>query len=223
MLRRLTLIVSFLMTFALASSAAAQGDMAPLNLSEMDGVETGYARMYMIDIEAALEDPANMDAATPEDAPFYGIAIAIDFDDEDSAEAGFETFSDEFSSAFFEGDGPESNEIDDLGDNAVEMTGEVDVDDSGNAPTGLVMVQEGEMIYVSVIMGGDDATGLAMGLAEFMLDGEPGEGDVELVPDGNSSGGVFDVMPTADDADVVDGLVPFMDVDLVSGPSLELE
>lgn len=223
MLRRLTLIVSFLMTMAFASSAAAQGDMTPLNLSEMDGVESGYARMYMIDIEAAMDDPSGGEVATPENASFYGIVIVVDFDGEDSAEAGFETFSDEFSSAFFTGDEPESTGIDDLGDNAVEMTGEVDVDASGSAPTGLVMVQDGETVYVSVIMGGPKTSELAMGVAEYMLDGEPGNGEVILTQDGTSTGGAFDLMPTADDADVVDGLVPFMDIDLVAGPALDLE
>lgn len=219
MFRKLTLLLSLIFAVALTSPAVAQ-DVPTLDPADVEGLESAYARMYMMDIEGMLSTPMS-DAATPsiDEVPFYAFVAVFTFDDAGNAESNFEAFSDDFAQGFFSESETEAetNEIDGLGDQAVEYVGELQIDETESAPSSLVTVQDGENILISVVSGGAEPGETSLGIVEFMLDNEMGEGEVEVVQEGTSTGGAFDLMPTAEDADVLNGLVPFMDMDLLAG------
>ena len=63
-----------------------------------------------------------------------------------------------------------------------------------------------------------------LALGEFMVEAEPGSGEVDLTGGGQSSGGTWDTLPTAADSEILGGLVPVYDYDLlVSNQPIEPE
>ena len=58
LLKKITALLSLVLMFAFASSAVAQ-DVPAMDPSEVDGLESGYARMYIADIEALMATPAH--------------------------------------------------------------------------------------------------------------------------------------------------------------------
>lgn len=217
MLKKITALLALVLMFAFASTAGAQSDIPAMDPNEVDGLESGYARMYIADIEALMSTPGAMDSM--EGLSLSGMAAVFTFEDDGAASDAFGDFSAEFAKSFLEGAEVEAEEteIDDLGDQAVQYTGEATVDEATTAPSSMIIVQQGEHIYVSFILGGEDVEGLTRGLAEHMMEGEIGDEDVVVVEEGTSTGGAFEVMPGADEADVVAGMVPFMDLDFMEG------
>jgi hypothetical protein len=216
--KRLAVLLSLIFTLAFTTSAVAQ-DVPALDPSEVEGLENAYGRMYMVDIESVMSTPGAAEAVAAGETPLSGMAAVFSFDDAGNAEAAFDQFSDEFVSGFFGDAEVEETEVDDLGDKAIEYTGEMELDATETATTSMLIIQDGETLMISMIMGGTETSDQALGLAEYMLDAEPGEDEATVVDDGTSTGGTFDVMPTADDADVVGGMIPFMDIDFLEGGS----
>jgi len=208
------------MTFAFASSAVAQ-DVPALDPSEVEGLESAYGRMYMVDIEAIMASPEAADAILAGETPLSGMAALFSFEDEGAAEDGMGDFADQFAQSFLEGAevDAEEVEIDDLGDEAVKYVGETEVDTTTTAQTTLIMVREGENIFVAFFIGGTDVETMTEDLARHMIEGELGTDEVVLDEEGGSTGGAFDVFPGREDADLVGGMVPFMDIDFLAGGS----
>lgn len=216
MFRKFTLLLSLVlaMGFAITSTAAAQD--VPTSAGDVEGLETGYARMYMPDFSAMIEAAGTPGATTgfDENAVLVIMTAGFTFDSEDNAGKALDTFGEGFTSEMSGAENLEAAELDDLGDRAVLYSGTVE--ESGESmPTNTLLVQDGEAVYMISVTGGDLDEGKqqAQDIATHMLDGEIETGDVTFNEDGTSTGGVFDLMPTAEDTDLVSGLAPSMDMD----------
>lgn len=220
--KRIALLLSLVLTLVLSSTAGAQ-DTPTLNPGDVEGLESGYARMYIADIEAMMSTPGALETMALEDMALSGMAAIFTFEDEGAAEDAFGDFATEFAEGFMEGSDTqaEPTEIDDLGNQAVEYLGETEVDEETTSPISIIIVQDGETIYIAMIMGGSDVSESTYAFAEHMLDGEISDDEVEFNDEGTSTGGAFDVMPGEDEADIVNGMVPFMDADFMADSAEE--
>lgn len=211
MFRKLSLLIALIFTVGFTSAATAQ-EATPSGLEDIDGLESGYGRMYMVDYEALLASPEALEAITAGEEPLVGIVGVFTFEDESAAGDAMGQFGEEFTGEFFEGAEVEEVEVKDLGDAANGYTGEATVDEEMMAETSVVVVQEDERIYLAVVVGGEDTLAMSESWVGFMLDGEVSEDEVVLNEDGTSTGGVFAVMPGEGD-EILGGLLPFSDFD----------
>lgn len=218
LLKRITLLLSLILTLAVSSTAVAQEATPPLDPGDIEGLVSGYGRTYIADIESLMATPEALENLAIEDISLSGLAMVMTFEDEDIASDAFSDFSDEFAEGFMEGSEmqAEPSEIDDLGNQAIEYYGETEVDETTVAPSSMIIVQEGEYIYVAMILGGTDVSESSRALAEHLLEAEIPDTEVEFNADGTSTGGVYDIMPNAENADVVQGMIPFIDMEFVS-------
>lgn len=204
MFRKLTVLLSLILTMAVTSSAVAQTPSAdnPVDtLNEIASEVSLYGRSYEADMSGT--------PSASDEMPILAIIQAYEFADAETAAEAFpyveQLMKDELEPII--GSELESEDVEDLGDTATLSTAELE--QSGmTISLALLMVQQDEVIYLS-------ATGTMNGPADelsnefmtFMLDGEPGDADdVEFMEDGASTGGYFDVFPTEEDTDIVQGL-----------------
>lgn len=217
MFKRIALLLSLIFAIAVSSNAGAQSTPT-LDPGDVEGLESGYARMYIADIEAMMATPEAMESMSLEDIALSGMGAVFTFEDEGAAEDAFGDFADEFANGFMEGSGTEAerSEIDDLGNQAVEYLGETEVDEETTSPTSMILVQDGEHIYIAMILGGTDVSENTRAFAEYLLDTEIPDTEVEFNEDGSSTGGVFDILPNEENTEIVQGMVPFMDADFMA-------
>ena len=218
MFKRIALLLSLLFALAVSSSAGAQQGTPTLDPGDVEGLESGYARMYIADIEAMMATPDAMEEMSLEDLALSGMGAVFTFEDEGAAEDAFGLFGDQFALGFMEGSGTEAekSEIDDLGNQAVEYLGETEVDDETTSPTSMILVQEGEYIYIAMILGGAEVSDDTRAFAEYLLEQEIPDTEVVFNEDGSSTGGVYDILPNEENTDIVRGMVPFMDADFMA-------
>lgn len=205
-LMRLTALIVMVasMAFAVVSPATAQTPAADPEeaLNEIASDVTLYGRSYEADMSGTPVPGATM--------PVMAIIQAYQFDDADVAAEAFphveQLMKNELEPTI--GTELETTEVDDLGDTATMSTAEVE--QSGTTATiALLIVQQDDTIYLSASVGMNGPSDeTATNFMTFMLDGEPGDADaVEFMDDGTSTGGYFDVFPTAEDTDVLQGLM----------------
>jgi hypothetical protein len=211
--RKLTLLLSLVFTFAFSTAALAQ-DIPAFDPAEMEGVESGYGRMYMVDWEMLLASPDAVEDMAA-DAPLVGMIGIFTFEDDDAAQSNLEPLGDSLTEqANDEGATLEKEEVD-LGDEGYAYVGELPVDESESMNGAIIFVQQDEYIYFVMILGGEEPVDMGQEWTEYVLDGEIGDDAVELSEDGTSTGGVFDAMPTAEDEDLLGGMLPVSDSDLL--------
>lgn len=136
------------------------------------------------------------------------------FESADNAASAFDVYAGDGMDQFFE-EGTETEELADLGDQAAKLSGTTHVGDRYD-PTVAVVVQEGTDVYMVIAMGGDDTLGdqvVEMTAALIELD-VPDTG-IEFREDGSSTGSVLDILPEPGDHELLSGLVPTMDMDLL--------
>lgn len=208
---------------ALARPAAAQ--MSPEDvLLQLDGLEGAWARKYLTGdspIGVAIHDagvatPASWmeaDEATPDTL----LVTVLDFETADDATSAFNTRLNGLTARMLLGDPElalEERVIDGLGDVAKLYIG---IDETGDEPehVALMGVRDGALGYLIEAWGVDGSMVKTVeGFARFMIAAEPGDGPVE-VDEAGASGGVFEVMPGPADGEVLHGLVPMYDYDLL--------
>jgi hypothetical protein len=192
-------------------AAAAQDGENDIDFSQLEGIEQVVGRSYSIDFAALMASPeaAEGDITYPAGL-VYGYAVVARFDDDDNAEAGWETMRSLFDEQAAAEMGDEATEVtelevDDLGDNAAGYS--ATEDDGGTALySTILIVRDGDYVYVSVVStGGDDPTDAATNLVEAMIDADAGDGDGEANDEGIYSGGLWDKFPGEDD-DFAEGL-----------------
>lgn len=170
-------------------------------LNEIASEVTIYGRFFEGDLTGTPEASTEM--------PLTVIVQAYELEDADVAEEAL-PYVEQLMKEELEpivGQPLESEEVDDLGDNATRSSATIDQNEM-SINVSLILVQQDETIYVvgSVVMNGD-ADQMATDVMEFMLDGEAGDAaDVEFNEDGTSTGGYFDVFPAEEDAELVQGL-----------------
>lgn len=207
-------IVSPLITLLLLStfsmSAMAQ-DTSKLE-AELPGVQAGYMRMYMPDPEATPVAEVIEKGTSTHTVMF----MAYRFDTPENAASALETYADEGMNQFFEGD-TEQEDVTDLGDKAIQVTGLTHIGDTDD-PTVALLVQEGTDVYMVLAMGGDDTLAAkVLVAATAIINEDVPDNEVKLDPKGGSTGRVFDVFAAAEDTELVAHLVPVMDMDLMVG------
>lgn len=207
MVRKIAALFALVLTFSLAAMPVAAQDVDVDDMTEF-GLMNGHLRMYMA-------DPANSTT------DIMGVMIAgFEFDKEETAGDAFEEFTCGFASGFMgvtasdcDGlveAGYDVADVDGIGDQAIEISGEADI--SGETPTGMLAVQDGNWMFIVITLG-DATPGIGDDIAKFMVDAEPSDAEVVFAEDGTSTGGFFDMLPQDDDT-VLEGLLPVLDQDL---------
>lgn len=219
MFRKLILLVPLVIAMGFSQNAtAAVQDIPPSIADEFEGIESGYLRHYMTEsYYEAVTDVIGTPRATAdvevEDIQILTIT-GVTFDSADNAEQAFDTFHEDFASDLEMSGSPDAEELtmDDLGDLAILHKGTIVGEDEALATAGL-FVQDGEQVYMIQMIGGELDAGeqQVQDIAQFMLDGEIQTDEVTLNEGGTSTGGVFDLMPTVDDTDLIGDLVPAED------------
>ena len=211
MIRKFTALVALLFALGMAVAPAAAQDF-DLGDAEELGLEGIYGRLYLT--EAAL---------TGEPGVMGVMIVGVSFSDADSAARAFEPVTCGFAGGMFgledEGNcealtaaGVEVADIDGIGDQAIELLGEEASEDP--MPILVLATQSDNHIFLVIYMGADES-GLADDFAIVLAEAESSDTDVEFDADGAGSGGFFDMLP--DDSDpVVEGLIPFQDIDITS-------
>lgn len=215
MLRKMTALFSLLLALGLTMSAAGQ-DASSVE-EELPGIESAYSRLFMPDFDAmfaALETPG-ADIEFDENGVVMVMTIVFTFDSEDNAANAMNTLQEGFVETSEEAE-IEETEIDDLGDRALMFSGVVDETDDPLTTISL-FVQDGEHVYVVTLGGGELEAGKqqSQDIAQFMVDAEISTDEVTLDAEGGSTGGAFDLMPTAEDTDLVGGLAPTSDSNML--------
>lgn len=188
-----------------ARAVTAQDGEDDVDFSQLEGIEQVVGRSYSIDFVALMSSPeaAEGDIAYPTGI-VTAYAVVAKFDEDDNAESGWETLRSLFNdqaAAVTDDEATEVTEleVDDLGDNAAGYS--ATEDDGGSALySTILIVREGEYVYVSVVStGGDDPTGAATDLVEAMIGAGAGDGEGEANDEGIYSGGLWDKFPDEDD------------------------
>lgn len=215
MIRKFAALFALVLTFGLAAAPVAAQDVDADALGSV-GMESGFLRMY-------LADPAAADA----NPDLLGVmVVGLEFDDADNLGDGFEDFTCGFAGGFLgtvdatdcEGlvdAGFEVSDVDGMGDQAIEVSGEADV--SGPTPTTMLALQADNYLFIVIYLG-DDTPGIADDFGTFLADAEPVDTEVSFSEDGTSTGGFFDMLPQEGDP-VVEGFIPMMDDDLFGSAS----
>jgi hypothetical protein len=217
MLRKMTALLSLLLALGLTMSAS--GQEASSMEEELPGLESAYSRLFMPDFDAmfaALETPG-ADVEFDEDGVIMVMTMVFTFDSEDNAANAMDTLHEGFFETGEEAE-TEETEVEDLGDQALMFSAVVE--ESGEPLTTIsLFVQEGEHLYMVTVGGGELEAGKqqTQDIGQFMVDAEITTDEVTFNEDGTSTGGVFDLMPTADDTELVGGLAPSSDMDMMEG------
>lgn len=208
MVRKFAALFALILAFGMSAAPIAAQDVDTSDLSNA-GLESGLVRMYMADPNG-------------ESDLMMVMLGGFQFDSADTLDENFEDFTCGFASGFFgvedaldcdslaEG-GLEVTNVDDMGDNAIEFTGESDI--QGPTPTSLLAIQDEDYLFL-VISIGDATPGINDELGQFLVDAEPVDTEVMFSEDGTSTGGFYDMLPAEGDA-VLEGLTPIADQDFM--------
>ena len=191
--------------------AASPGATPGATPETLPGLEYVAARQYAPDPSQTID--------TESEGVFILTVRIFEFDSEEHANAGWESTVE---STAIESDVPagsdkveyEEIEIEDLGDRAWATTLAAETPEGDTGYFRLVYVQDGDRLYtLNAIAGSAEATLVTDELAAFMVDAEPGDGEVRLSKDGTSTGGVWDLLPGPAD-EVLGDLQAFADAEL---------
>lgn len=221
MFRRLAVMVTLVLALTVALPAAAQdGDY--VDPEEMEGITGGFMRVYA---QPALMAPdtsrVNIGRMAAE-VPLMTVAGLFLFEDADIATGYLDDLAAGVMADILSTDEYDEVTLDDVGDEATMYTGETEytagATDQAGKPVMLevtvIVARENANAFVVATVGGDsEATSRDM--MAFMLDGKIGDPEtLDFSEDGTSTGGAFDVMPTVDDEDLLQGMKPVMDSQL---------
>jgi len=205
---------------ATAPVAAAAQETSDI-LHMIDGLETAYARRY--DSPALHPHLATPEPGTAMDAgiPDLVSTTVLEFVDTDAATAALRLLRNDMAIQMLSGQDDVS--IDDfepvdLGDQGLLYIREPG--DAGDTASGSLIVLDGNLGLVVMAHGAVDTIEPALlAFGEFMVRAEPGPAEITFGELADSTGGTFDVMPGRDDADVLRGLVPMYEYDLLLSDS----
>jgi len=203
---------------ARTAPARAQDVSSPTDLlALLDGLEAAPARVYVDASQVGLPTPD----ADPAPVTRLTITVLV-FRDADAAKDAYRLAATTLVAGALIGAEPsaiERTERDDLGDNAVQYLRE---QPERHVTNGLLLVLAGEVGYIIQGLGehdGDATITYLDEIAAFLLAQDAPTAPVTVVQDGTASGGWFDVMPGRDDEDVLQGLLPTFDYDLLVNDS----
>jgi hypothetical protein len=179
-------------------------------LSRLEGLETAYARRY----DGAQNYDFNL-GPTPvvtDSTPDRLIAMVLEFGTDEQVSDAFDNVLNGLVVGAILGEigmDLDRSEVEGLGDRASLFVGQTD------EHAALLAVQDGNFGIIIHAYGEDDAIHeTMMDVARYIVDAEPGTAPV-AVDDFGASGGTFDMMPGQDDREVLNGLVPMYEYDLL--------
>jgi hypothetical protein len=209
MIRKFTALFALVLALGMAVMPAAAQDVNMDDASEL-GLENGYMRIYMA-------DPGSASTATTD---LLGVmAAGFQFDSADTAESAFEDFSCGFAGGFMGAEDAKDcdglvdagftvSDVDGVGDQAIEITGEADI--AGPTPVTLLSIQSENYLFMVITLGSDEP-GSSDAIGKFLADAEMVDTEIEFNEDGTSTGGFFDMLPQEGDAEI-EGLMPMTDM-----------
>jgi hypothetical protein len=219
----LTVFAVLASAFAMTSTPASVStqDEEPTGFLHMlDGLETAYARRY---------DPANEHdhangikdvsaEATPsgEATPDRVTTTVLGFTDVDAASEAVAMLQNDIAVGLVTGDHEataDDLEPVDLGDQAFLCLGAPD--DDGDLTGAHVVLDDNLGIIVTANGPASSIEPSLMAFTGFMLNAEIGSDDVQIGEFADSTGGTFDLMPSGDDTEVLNGLMPMWDYGLL--------
>ena len=209
-MRRLLLLLTTLCILSAAPAGARTPEATPES-GTLPGLQYVAARQYAPDPSAPVDK---------DDEGLFLLTVRIyRFDTEEHANGGWDATVE---SSTIESQIPtdsdkvqyEEAEIDDLGDRAWVTTLAAETPQGDTGFFRLIYVQEGAYLYtLNAIAGSEEATRVADDIAAYMVEQDPGDGDVAFDEDGSSTGGAWDLLPAGND-DVLGGLIAFADAEL---------
>ncbi len=195
---------------------AASAQDSPLDLLPfLDGLETAHSRRYVTHEHLNLPPQEATPVSGEQSAASLVEVTVLEFGTPDDVSAAFDMF---VTDAMIRGILGE-DEADYLVSEDVEIgdQGSLHIlpSESGSSYSGLLLVQDGNLGLLVSAKGDTEAIEeTLMTFGEFMVDAEPG-GDIVLGNFADSTGGTWDVMPTAADREVLLDLRPIYDYDLL--------
>lgn len=213
--RNVTLLFALLIAALMnPASSAAQITMEDM-LLRLDGLQTAYSRKYVSASEMGFASPEAQDPTVPS----LVLVTVLEFETEEHVADAFDGVLNGLVAKLIIGEPDmdiDATTIDDLGDQAELFSGSYETYDGSTEHGALLALQDGNLGFLITAYGLDSAiTDTMTDIAGFMVDAEPGTDPVTPQFPAATTGGSFDVMPAADDADVVHGLVPMYDYDLL--------
>lgn len=207
--RRLASILCALMFVMTVTPAAAQQEEESVldDPSQLEGIEAGVARAWYSDRD--LSTPP----AEGESLVYIAGGAVLEFDTGEHATAAYGTIREFIETEDALGLGAtasdlEIEELDDLGDSAVALSGSV-ADATVSGYLRYILVQDGTWVYYTVAMSTDaDAASIADDIvAHIDAQDDDASGVGEVNENGGSTGGLWDLLPDPDD-DLFEGMVP---------------
>jgi hypothetical protein len=211
------LILAIALCGSLAAPQSTMAQESPIDLLKyLEGLESAHARRYQ-----SAESLNVMPLATPTTGrtPTSASrveATVLEFSTEAEAETAFALALNDGLAREILGEPDiefdESGAVD-LGDQARIFVG---ARSDGEETVGLLAVRDGNLGFLVSAAGADDT--IRQTLRDFgiyIVEAEPGTGAVTVDEFGMASGGTFDLMPSFDDEDVLNGLIPVHDYNLL--------
>lgn len=187
--------------------------------SDLEGIQYGVARSYSIDYSAISESMST--PGTNPSMPSGVLAMngmVLEFDNDDNAETAFDTMVAEFDTdEDFAETGVEPFEID-LGNKSTSFSGSED-SNGIELKLAVTVVQDGSYVYMVAVTGSDiDSEQVVKDFTQKLIDND-GSGEGEFSETGESTGGLWDKFPGADDEQVGE----LMPVDVIVYPETNVE
>jgi|GEM_PF-5182860 len=191
-------------------------------LSQLDGLQSAYSRKYVSsDHRLGFPTPVPANPSTPvtpdQFTPDIMLVTVLEFETADQVTQNFGSVMNGFTAKLILGESDidlEETGINDLGDRAIVYTGETGTPEDPEQAM-LLVVQDGNLGFLISAWGPDASMAVTLTqVAAFMVEAGPGSDPVTV--DGMSAqGGTFDIMPDATDSEILHGLIPLYDYDLL--------
>ncbi len=197
-------------------SPSASAQDSPLDLIQyLPGLESAHSRRYVNHDRLGLPPEFATPVSNEKSAASLVEVTVLEFGTPDDVSAAFDMFvNDALIRGILGEDEMEYSvsETVELGDQASLY---IVPSEAGDAYSGLLLIQDGNLGLLISAKGETVAIQeTLMAFGEFMVDAEPG-GEIVLGNHADSTGGTWDVMPAADDRDVLGDLWPVYDYDLL--------
>jgi hypothetical protein len=224
MLTMFAMLASMLALASAPAGASAQDEEPTGFLRMLDGLETAYARRYDPEHEHGHGNGVKnvSHEATPSGVPTPDrvTTTVLEFADAEAASEAVAMLKNDIAVGLVTGDhGATVNDLEpiDLGDQGFLYLAEPD--DNGELIGALVALDGNLGIIVTAKGPADSIEPNMMAFTRFMLDAEIESDEVQIGEFADSTGGTFDLMPSAGDTEVLNGLMPMWDYDLLISDS----
>lgn len=217
-LSALLAVLLFAFTFLGGTGVGAQEEIDDsLEIGDLEGIQYGVNRSYIIDYSAMMETMSTPGAELEMPTGLFTLsALVLEFDDSGNAETAFGAVNDDVAGEdLMTEEGVEEVDVD-LGDNSVAFAGVEDFD-GVESDVFVTIVQADNYLYM--VYAGSTEIDLQETVTSFtstLIDNE-GSGEGEFNEDGTSTGGLWDKFPSSDH-EAVAGLTAF---DMVLYPETE--